>query len=47
MASMGGLPKFRLKPLNGPIAPMAVAQPIVAAHPKRTFHPQGHLDRDR
>src|SRR5580700_5600449 len=28
------------------IASMAVAQPIVAAHPKRTFHPQGHLDRD-
>jgi hypothetical protein len=23
-----------------------VAQPIVAADPKRTFHQQGHLDRD-
>src|SRR5271155_4944471 len=27
-------------------APMAFAQPIVFAHPKLTFHPQGLLDRD-
>ena len=35
-----------LAPGRGGTAPMAVAQPIVVAHPKRTFDPQGHLDRD-